>query len=134
MHLVEGFDEKLVNALAREKNLMIKQLVGQEREKEKKKTCAVCGRSRLSTRPDEPDDDMKRLGTLDGQRDMILGTGTQSEPQKNVKTSKAAVETIKAKNDEMHEQRGAYAEITIPNEYVAEFERLNQIPPGQVWY
>ena len=34
----------------------------------------------------------------------------------------------------MFENKAMYSEIMIPNEFISEFERENEIAPGQVYY
>ena len=49
MHLVEGYNAKLVNSMAHQKDMCITELIGKNRDN--KRACSRCGRSRLDTQP-----------------------------------------------------------------------------------
>ena len=61
-----------------------------------------------------------------GDDDKVEQKPTKNQP----KSSKDAVRALAENRDEMFENKAMYSEIMIPNEFIAEFERENEIPPG----
>ena len=44
------------------------------------------------------------------------------------------MKALAANRDDLFENKAMYSEIMIPNEFISEFERENEIAPGQVYY